>query len=265
MPRGPDHSLPPQLCPVVDTVLGVVNSLLGSVTCKCCGPFLLSVCPPLGSALLLGFVFLTLGTYKCFSNFLKTQLSIQAQHSISPAPEQQQAMFPAESHFRTHSFWKQEFCCRTVLASPLSGWECCEQGPPTAQISFGTMVFGSSSSPCSLEALLPVSHSCAPTRGPGRSPVHSVLPSHHRRQVHPAGSKRECCQMPSNQQVWVVHPNGVAACAGLPVSSCLSTFTECCCCVGPSQVCACAAAGSLPYSLLANPGGQHESDWLDTG
>uniref|UniRef100_G1N6R6 Lipid-binding serum glycoprotein C-terminal domain-containing protein n=1 Tax=Meleagris gallopavo TaxID=9103 RepID=G1N6R6_MELGA len=29
---GPDTPLPPQLCPVVDTVLGVVNSLLGSVT-----------------------------------------------------------------------------------------------------------------------------------------------------------------------------------------------------------------------------------------
>lgn len=155
--------------------------------------------PPLGSALLLGFVFFTLGTYKYFNNFLKTQLSIQAQHSISLAPEQQQAMFPAESHFSTHSFWKQQFCCRTELASPLSSWECCEQGPPAVQISFGTMVFGSSSSPCSLESLLPVSRSCAPTRGPGRSPVYSVLPSHHRRQVHPAGSKRECCQMPSNR------------------------------------------------------------------
>lgn len=48
MPRGPDLSLPPQLCPVVDTVLGVVNSLLGSVTCKCCGPFLMSTRPPSG-------------------------------------------------------------------------------------------------------------------------------------------------------------------------------------------------------------------------
>lgn len=96
--RGFNFPLPPQGCNIVNSRLNVASTLLGSRTRKCWHPpFPLLLC----DSLHLGLVgFFTQGKYKYFNNLLKTQVSAQAQHSISLAPEQQQTVFPAESHFR---------------------------------------------------------------------------------------------------------------------------------------------------------------------